>query len=243
MDLGRVARHSLAAGDAPAAAPETVLSHNLLGQRLGRKGRDTRERILATAERMFADPNGGPISLSAVAREAGLSMTTFYLYFADLTEMLLAVLEPSMASWEQTYTNLVVNRWPDQALRQHCIAFVNAFYGFWERHARLLHLRNSHVDNEGRMVRHRIAAAQPLIGLMTMQMDGDPCDEGSLQFAMATALMTGIERTITVSTDLDWPNLAKLDLKSNAPNLLRGQARLLELGIIEGRATRRDGER
>ena len=74
------------------AAPveQDSLSHNLLGQRLGRKGRDTRERILAATQRLLDGPIDAPISLSAVAREASLGMTTLYLYFSDLTELLLA---------------------------------------------------------------------------------------------------------------------------------------------------------
>jgi AcrR family transcriptional regulator len=70
------------------------LSHNLVGQRLGKKGRDTRERILAATDRLLAGPPDTAISLSAVAREASLAMTTLYIYFNDLTELLLAVLDP-----------------------------------------------------------------------------------------------------------------------------------------------------
>lgn len=67
-------------------SPGPALSHNQLGQRIGRKGRDTRGRIIAAAERLLADRAGPPITLSAVAREASLGMTSLYSYFKDLSE-------------------------------------------------------------------------------------------------------------------------------------------------------------
>jgi len=79
-----------------AAAGAKPLSHNLNGQRLGRKGRDTRARILAATNELLAGPIDTPISLSAVARQASLGMTSLYQYFTDLTELLLALLEPLM---------------------------------------------------------------------------------------------------------------------------------------------------
>ena len=74
-------KSSLKRDETLAETPATVteqaaLSHNLLGQRLGRKGRDTRERILAATARLLLGPADNVISLSAVAREASLGMTT-----------------------------------------------------------------------------------------------------------------------------------------------------------------------
>src|SRR4051812_7547086 len=81
---------------APAARAAKPGSHNLNGQRLGRKGRLTRDRILVAANELLATPTDVPFSLSAVARQASLGMTSLYLYFTDLTELLLAILEPLM---------------------------------------------------------------------------------------------------------------------------------------------------
>ena len=98
---------------ASSAIEKESLSHNLQGQRLGRKGRDTRERILLAAETLLAAPPGAPITLSAVAREASLGMTTLYLYFSDFTELLLAVLDGIMATAEDSYIGRLRERWPD----------------------------------------------------------------------------------------------------------------------------------
>lgn len=212
------------------------LSHNLQGQRLGRKGRGTRERILAATERLLAGPPDTPISLSAVAREASLGMTTLYLYFSDLTELLLAALDPIMRSAEERYVGHARDRWPDDDLAEHCRRFVEAYHGFWEQHSRILHLRNSYADNQDpRMLEHRIETTRPLIGLLVQQMDGDPKAMLSPTFGMATSLLTAIERLVTVTTDANFPTHMIEDPKLHIQTLLGGAARLLELGIKDRR--------
>jgi AcrR family transcriptional regulator len=227
----------------------STLSHNLVGQRLGRKGRETRERILAATERLLAGPRDTAISLSAVAREASLGMTTLYLYFNDLTELLLAVLEPIIASAEDSYLAHLRTPWPDDSLGEHCLNFVEAYHEYWVRHSRILHLRNSFADNnDDRMRQHRIDASMPLIQLCVMQMGDDPTIVSSPAAAMATVLVTSVERIITMATDA-WVLDSQIALASGAwaaqshgwnpadhrRYRLHAIARLLELGIGDGR--------
>lgn len=219
------------------AAP---LSHNLVGQRLGRKGRGTRERILAATERLLAESVGTSISLSAVAREASLGMTTLYLYFSDLTELLLAVLDPIMASAEKSYLAHLRERWPDEALDRHCLTFVESYYAFWERHTRILHLRNSLADaNNMRMRQYRIDVSHPLMLLLARQMDDGQSLARSPSTGLATVMLTGIERLVTVTTDVNFTSLSVDDPVAHIRNLLSSQARLLELAIRDCRATAR----
>lgn len=211
---------------------EEGLSHNLNGQKLGRKGRVTRERILAATVELLSESPDGQISLSAVARKAGLGMTSLYLYFNDLTELLLAVLEPVMATAEDAFVCRIRQRWPDGELAGDCLGFLRAFHGFWLQNARILHLRNSMADQgDRRMMVHRVKAAQPVIRLLVEQMDGDPAATDSPAYAMATVLMTGIERTVTVATDAELPTLLAQDMNRTADHFLLPSARLLELGI------------
>src|ERR1700743_1868703 len=93
------------------AVDNDTLSHNLLGQRLGKKGRDTRDRILAATERLLAGPPDAPITLSAGAREASLGMTSLYLYFNDLTELLLAQLSATMSLARESYGDHLREHW------------------------------------------------------------------------------------------------------------------------------------
>jgi AcrR family transcriptional regulator len=213
------------------------LSHNLIGQRLGRKGRDSRNRILAAAERLLAEQPDVGLSLSAVAREASLAMTTLYLYFADLTELLLAVLEPIMASAEDSYVGHLRHHWPDDALAARCLDFVEAYYEFWVRHSRILHLRNSYAGGgDERMREHHRSVSLPVMELLVRQMESNATNLDSPAHSMAAVLLTAIERLITVATDPRFPSLTTTDPNDYIRALLSAEARLLELGIRDQRA-------
>ena len=213
------------------------LSHNLNGQKLGRKGRVTRERILAATSELLAEPGDTPISLSAVARRAGLGMTSLYLYFNDLTELLIAMLEPIMNADNGGFRAVLQEYWPDEQLQERCSEFLHGYHAFWVRNSRLLHLRNSMADNQDmRMVMLRVKSAQPTIALLIAQMGADPTASRSPAHAMASVLMTGIERTITVTTDAVLPNLFGEGPPRPVSETLGASARLLELAIRDMRA-------
>lgn len=235
-----------AAGKSPRSRPSAAtktLSHNLNGQRLGRKGRDTRDRILAATNELLAGPADVELSLSAVARQASLGMTSLYNYFNDLTELLLAVLEPVMATAEEAYVGLLRTRWDDASLGEHSLALVTAYHGFWVKNSRLLHLRNRMADAQNeRMMLHRISAALPVMRLMVEQMDGDLSKPQSPVFSMATALMTGLERIVTVTTDTTLQNALHAPNPLGRTHLLRAEARLLELGIRDYRMLAASGD-
>jgi AcrR family transcriptional regulator len=227
---GAVRRRALAA-----ALAEPVV-HNLNGQRLGRKGRDTRDRIVAAAQEILAEPKDESlITLSEVARRASIRMGTLYLYFADLSELILAVLEPVMATIEEEYVHLVREHWPDAELNQRARQFVNAYFGFWSKHTRLLHLRNNMADRgDERMLQHRVRSAIPVMRLIVTQMNSRLTERGTIMSSTATALMTGLERVATVMTDTKVPYVI-----NEAPNpvnlLLEAEARLFELAIRDQR--------
>ncbi len=211
--------------------------HNLNGQKLGRKGRDTRERILAAALRLLAeDAHETPISMSAVAREASLRMTALYNYFADLSELLFAVLEPVMASAEDAYLAPLRHIGADDELSQRCSEFVSAYQAYWTKHTRLLHLRNAMSDQQDqRMIRARIAATQPIIRLFVEQMGGDPDDRHAQTHATASVLMIGVERSITISTDATLPLRMAMEMRHDHNHFLRPCARMIELAIRDMR--------
>ena len=231
-------------GEAAAAASSAARgalsgTYNLNGQKLGRKGRDTRDRVLAAAAEIIAE--GEEISLSAVARRASLGMTSLYNYFSDLTELVLALLEPVMETAEEAYIGMLRERWPDEALAEHCGLYAQRLHAFWMRHAKLLHLRNNMADaHDHRMMLQRVRATQPVIDLFARQMDGDPEVHDSPAMAMASVLMTGIERSVTVTTD---PYMTTLldDPRPRPPeHYLRPATRLIEMAIRDTRERMRD---
>lgn len=220
-----------------AASSAVPVSHNLNGQKLGRKGRVTRERILAATVELLESEEDDAISLSAVARKASLGMSSLYNYFTDFTEVLLAVLEPVMATAEEAYLGLLREYWPDKELNERCYTFVSAYHHFWAKNSRLLHLRNSMADKlDVRMMHHRVQSTQPVIMLLVKQMDGDPSDFDAPGTAMATVVMTGLERSITIATDRQFPKLMGWEFRQNKERFLRPGARLMEMAIRDIRS-------
>lgn len=226
--------------DAGSVAPvDPGLSHNLNGQKLGRKGRVTRERILAATAELLAEGPDVPISLSAVARRASLGLTSLYLYFSDLTELLVAVLDPVMQEADAAYLDVLRQYWPDAELGERCQRFVEGFNAFWERHSRLLHLRNSMADQyDERMLAYRVRATQPVIREMVRQLGLPGVDVPADTANLASVLITGVERAVTVATDLVSPALLAREFGPRRHSrVVEPCARMLEAVIRDTRRT------
>ena len=224
------------AGD-PVPNSGDEVARNLNGQKLGRKGRDTRQRILNAAAEIVAEGTADQVSLSAIARRSSLGMTSLYLYFNDLTELLLALLGPVMDEARQEFSDLLGKHWDDDRLAENCREFLDAYYRFWSGNSRLLHLRNSMADSgDDRMSMARIRSSQPLIGFIARQMGGSPDDSRTYAYAMATVLTTGMERTVTVATDPRLTGMFGPGHSHAAQHYLEPEARLMELAIRDTRA-------
>lgn len=214
---------------------------NLAGQRLGRKGQETRERILAAALRLLEDPEHPPVTLTSIAREASMRITNLYLYFPDMVELILAVLVRVMDDADAAFMKQLRTRWPDEQLGEACNAFVRAHFQFWKKHARLLHLRNALSDSEPRVMEYRQVATRPIIEFLCDQMDGkDGPDYTSVDIAVI--ILTGIERIATVITNPNYHVVSGAARTASpaimADKLIAAEGRLLELAIRDQRAQR-----
>jgi AcrR family transcriptional regulator len=216
------------------------VSHNLAGQRLGRKGQETRERILNAALRLFDDADGPPVTMSSVAREASVRLTNLYLYFPDFSELLLASLERVMATADAAFVDLLRVRWPDDRLGECCHEFIRAHYEFWKRHGRILHMRNTVADADARVAIYRQSMTRPLIDLLVRQMDSGARGGQIPPARMASVVLTGFERVATVTTNPLFYTSLKADGVSDAAavieQMIKAEARLVELAIRDQRA-------
>jgi AcrR family transcriptional regulator len=212
------------------------VSHNLLGQRLGRKGLETRERILVTALRLIETSQDSPITLSGVAREASVAMTTLYLYFPNLGDLVLAALTRVMDCADSAFVDRLRIRWPDDSLLASAQGFLLAHYQFWRRHCRILHLRNSFEDaGDARFLEYRNGVSKPLIHLLIQQMDGWPEPMNSPCANSATVLLTGFERLATITTNpifhANLRDIGVAEVQSYIGDLLNAEAELIALAI------------
>lgn len=221
------------------APPDPIaVSHNAVGQRLGRKGLETRRRILNAWQRLIDQPADAPVTLSAVAREAEIALPTVYLYFPDLPELVLASLQRLVAAGHALAAEALAARWPDATLDPWCADFVRTYFGYWRAHGRVLHMRNR-LSDEGdarfREIRHR--ATWPLVRLLVMQMDGDADRPDSDTLHLALAVLAGLERIATVTTNPHY----RLDrgatiTAARCDAIIAAQARLTGVAIRHQRA-------
>jgi AcrR family transcriptional regulator len=218
------------------------VSHNLFGQRLGRKGQETRERILAAALRLLELSNGVPLTLSAVAREASVGMTTLYLYFPDLGDLMLAVLTRVTSCADAAFENQLGTRWPDETLHASCLSFLRSYYEFWGQHAQVLNMRNRYADaGDNRFLEYRTRATRPLITALIRQMDSDSKDRNSASGAMATILMVGFERLAFIINSPTFFSAIKddgiFDENGFIERLILSEAEVMALVIRQQRST------
>ncbi len=212
------------------------VSHNLNGQKLGRKGRVTRERILTAAIELIDESTDSQISLSAVARRASLGMTSLYLYFADLTELLLALLDPVMEEAEASYIGVLREYWSDDELEERCRDFIEGYYAFWTKYSRILHLRNNMADQyDERMMAARVRFAQPTILLFRKQLAKPGQMMSDSTENMSSVLITGIERAVTVATDPVTPQFIEREFGPRHTNVVVPLSRLTVLAIRDCR--------
>src|SRR3546814_10144145 len=103
------------------------------------------------------------LTASAIARTAKLASQTFYLYFNDIDEILLALSQEAAEDMDEVFAEL--NRpWDMTFLRFHSQRFIDAFYAYWDRHRAILSIRNYSADNANpTFIIKRQNAALPII--------------------------------------------------------------------------------
>ncbi len=215
---------------------EVLNDTNLQGQKLGKKGRITRDRIVAAARELIEDP-ACEFSLSAVARQAGLRMSSIYNYFADLPDLFLAVLDPVVHEAEGAYLHLLRERWNDAEVAPRATELVTAFHAYWERHSRVLHLRNRLADqHEKSVLLQRIAMARTIVRLLGWQMGGEADRVTGSAYDLASVLYTGLERVVTIATDTELKACYPANIQPRFEGAtLHQQSRLLALAIRDER--------
>lgn len=140
------------------------ITTNKQGQELGRKGHHSRLRLMEAAERLLKVQS--PVSLTAVsiAKEAKMSSASFYLYFEDVRNVLLALSEA--AATEMVEAHQILNQpWdPAKPDVDHALKVVNAFHQVYDRHRAVLRFCNLEADRgDARFEQVRLGIVVPFI--------------------------------------------------------------------------------
>lgn len=171
---------------------------NKHGQAIGRKGLESRQRLLDAARQLIADEPAHKLTASAVARAAQLASQTFYLYFADIDEILLTLSREASEDMSQVHEALSAP-WTSQSPASHARRFIEAFSAYWDRHRAVLSVRNYLADSgHEAFTRLREEAALPLIELLADRImaghaDGTVVDRRAA-FSRSLVIYSAIER-------------------------------------------------
>jgi len=119
---------------------------NKHGQALGRKGVETRLRLMDAARKLLVEHSPMELTAVSIAKEAGTSSPTFYIYFEDVREIMLALSEQASADLVEVHHVLEEDWDPELFDLQQAEKVVNTFNSVWDRHRNILRFRNLEAD-------------------------------------------------------------------------------------------------
>lgn len=135
---------------------------NLYGQEMGNKGLLTREKIVdATAELLTRRPLR-ELKVAEIGQSAGVSTSTFYLYFESVGDAGLAAVERIEQATPEIL-DIMQSDWRREDLQKKSKAFVSAYFAVWDKYPALLRVRNFVADEgDPRFIEARRHAVEPI---------------------------------------------------------------------------------
>ena len=126
----------------------------------GRRGRATRERLIACTLNMLQETSYRDLKVVDIAREAGTSPATFYQYFPDVESALVSLVEQMAEDGNHRLTRIVgEGDWRLKYAYDTCAEIVAAFFAFWDDNAalmRVLDLTSAEGDTRFRSIRTKL---------------------------------------------------------------------------------------
>lgn len=181
-------------GIAETAQPDT---RNLNGQRIGPKGQRTMRRLIDAATELLETTGLRDLNVAEVARLAGTSPATFYVYFEGVPELVLEALKTA-PHCDAELRELASQDWSDDP-HKHATQFVNRYVDLWQRHRTLYLVRNlAAEEGDSRFVEARSNVARPMLAALSQNVDrSKSCRRIETKvgtFAVAAAIVMLLER-------------------------------------------------
>lgn len=118
---------------------------NKQGQILGRKGLETRQRLMSATCELLRSSSPVDLTAVAIAKAAGTSSASFYMYFDDVQDVLYSL--SVLAGEEMTdVANLLDTPWTPKSFEAKAVELVEALNHVWSRHREVLRYRNLEAD-------------------------------------------------------------------------------------------------
>lgn len=138
-------------------------ARNLLGQKMGRKGRETRQKIMDAVLELLKTSSYKDLSVSDIASQADLSNATFYVYFKDVEELLYACVLAAALDLDELHA-ILDSEWSADNVREKVRRYVEVYNELWEKYRVELRVRNLEADQGNlRFLNLRIETTRDLL--------------------------------------------------------------------------------
>jgi AcrR family transcriptional regulator len=112
---------------------------NLLGQKMGYKGRVTREKILVATHKLLRTTAYKNLTASTISQSAGVSAATFYVYFSDLKELFFACVLEAVSDTDNIF-HALKQPWNTADSEVAIENFVNEYMAHWSQYRPEMHM-------------------------------------------------------------------------------------------------------
>ncbi len=201
---------------------------------LGRKGTETRARLLAATRELLKTTSPFHLTVAAIAKAANTAPATLYVYFEDVQDVFHALSAEACREFEQMTRDNPAWFTDLGRIEADAEQFIEAFNRIWDRHSHALLYRNLESDRgNARFQELRTASALPMIDrLAAAAGKANPALGKRDAYAEAIVLYSSVERLAATRHQIpsDRPRMPPEDLS-------RAQARVIarHFGILRPR--------
>ncbi len=206
--------HKIPISQAGITDPLEVQDRALDGRSIGERGSRTRNRILASTATILEAVGINDLRVVDIARAVGCSPATFYQYFRDSSDAVLALAGQVGEETIPLGAEMQVD-WRGRDGAEAARRMVDGFVRYWDAHRAVLRTRNlaaQEGDQRFREVRNR--ALRPLTEGLALMISESPA-AGSIEltpYAAAAALVAMLERMAEFHSDLEGYGVSRDDV-------------------------------
>jgi AcrR family transcriptional regulator len=189
------------------------------GRALGKRGAETRRRLLDATAARLEQTGLRDLRVVDIAREVGTSPATFYQYFRDVEEAVLALAE-AVGEQAAPLVERIDEPWEGPAGMDSARRLVDGFLRYWDDHRAVLRTRNLAAQEGDRRFRDvRNQALKPITEGLSRKVErsGPP---GLAPYAAAAALVAMMERMAAFHVDLEAYGVSRADVVETTARII-----------------------
>ena len=173
---------------------------NQIGQTMGNKGMRTRRKLIDATTALLNEKGLRDLRVADVARAAGMSTASFYVYFETVQDVVLAAAAELSQSTDEILDLLDLD-WNASNALDYARRFVHSYVDFWQEHRAIFRVRNlASEEDDVRFTKIRMDSVRSLILKLSDLIERNRGDQTATAkpHAMAGALIAMIERVSAV---------------------------------------------